>query len=262
VGWGGGLGETRPSALLSSAILRCGRRRPPVAAVPVRTRSNCVAVRRGGEQRKRTRSTAMTDEHDSATVAATSLLGNGEVCVARATQPPRLITDARREPAGVVGGGRSGKERTCKSRRPRREWPEFMVAIHPKNRRRGVRAPIVAWKRGNARGAKGCRKVGSVEGKLCKTSRYRLPCGARKPVAKEPTAEPEADRMRHRKEVPGAVPQGRPASRRMSLTGENCQLESRVRENCTHGLEGGATQVNASSLPLSEGGWFHGVTPM
>lgn len=51
----GFLGEVRPlavwrvgdwkvpaRALLSSAILRGGRPRPPVAVVPVRTRSNCV----------------------------------------------------------------------------------------------------------------------------------------------------------------------------------------------------------------------------
>jgi hypothetical protein len=37
--------------------------------------------------------------------------------------------------------------------------PEFMVGQDPKNRRpQEVRVPIVAWKRGNARGAKGHRK--------------------------------------------------------------------------------------------------------
>jgi hypothetical protein len=35
----------------------------------------------------------------------------------------------------------------------------FMVQMGPKSRPTEVRAPIVAWKPGNAGGAKGCRKV-------------------------------------------------------------------------------------------------------
>ena len=37
---------------------------------------------------------------------------------------------------------------------------EFMIPDKdPKSRRSGVRALLVAWKRGNARGAKGCREM-------------------------------------------------------------------------------------------------------
>ena len=59
---------------------------------------------------ERTRQTIMTSEHDSASAASTSLLGNGEVCGARALYPPRLNTDVRMGPAGVVGDSMSGKE--------------------------------------------------------------------------------------------------------------------------------------------------------
>ena len=98
----------------------------------------------------------MTNEHDSALIAATSLLENGEVCRMKIRQPLRVNTDAQKVPIGVVDDSRSGKEDACESRRSvgirsffskRKECPAE------------VRAAIVVKKRGNARGAKGGRKV-------------------------------------------------------------------------------------------------------
>ena len=146
--------QIRTSALLSSVLFRGGIPRPPAAVVLARTRSNCVAARRGGKQRMRTRSTIMTNKHDSATVSATSLLGTGEVCRARARHPTREITDARREPAGVVGDSRSGKEDTCKCRRSAGTERTAVVG-----RPAEVRAAIRTEKWGNSHGVKGGRKV-------------------------------------------------------------------------------------------------------
>ena len=141
-----------PSALQSSVLFRGGRPRPLVAVVPTRTRSNCVTARWGGKQRMRTRSTAMTSEHDSASIAATSLLGPGEVCWTKVRQSLRKCTDARKMSIGVVDGSRSGKEDAGECRRS--------VRVRPSQRRlTEVRAAIGAEKRGNACGAKGGRKA-------------------------------------------------------------------------------------------------------
>ena len=100
----------------------------------------------------------MTNEHDSALVAATSLRVTGEVCSAAqaVAQPPHHITDGRRVSAGVVGDSMSGREDTREDGRSGRKRP-------PHSRLAGclseVRATIVAEKRGNSRGAKGGRKV-------------------------------------------------------------------------------------------------------
>jgi hypothetical protein len=140
------------SALQSSVLFRGGRPRPLVAVVPTRTRSNCVTARWGGKQRMRTRSTAMTSEHDSASIAATSLLGTGEVCWRKVRQSLRKYTDARKMPIGVVDGSRSGKEDAGECRRS--------VRVRPSQRRlTEVRAAIGAEKRGNACGAKGGREA-------------------------------------------------------------------------------------------------------
>ena len=107
----------------------------------------------------RTRSTIMTSEHDSALVSETSLLPNGEVCWAIVRHSPCMITDARRSLAGVVGDSRSGREDARKCGRSCWVRSVFMVGTHPKSRQQEFRAPIVVRKRGNARGAKGCRKA-------------------------------------------------------------------------------------------------------
>ena len=94
----------------------------------------------------------MTNEHDSASVAVTSLRGKGEVCGVEIRQSLREHTDAQRVPIGVVDDSRSGKEDGCECRRS--------AGIRPSQRRPvEVRAAIGAKKRGNARGAKGGRKV-------------------------------------------------------------------------------------------------------
>ena len=90
---------------------------------------------------------------------ATSLLANGEVCWARFRYSPRTITDARGRLAAVVGDSRSGKEDARKSGRSCWVRSVFMAGNCPKSRQQEVRAPIVVRKRGNARGAKGCRKA-------------------------------------------------------------------------------------------------------
>jgi hypothetical protein len=194
----------------------------------------------------------MTNEHDSASVAATSLLGNGEVCAARAAQPPRVNTDARMVPAGVVGDSMSGKEGTREDGRPAGTGGEFRTADSTlEDRPVGVRAAIVAGMRGNARGAKGGRKAEAGERGGCQTSRYRLPVRARKPEAKPAPGHRELACQHHRKADAGGrswITLRRGAGPHRKVT---CQSESRVREIRTHGSEGGAAQTNASSLPLS-----------
>jgi hypothetical protein len=96
----------------------------------------------------------MTSEHDSASIAATSLLATGEVCATAkaAAQSLCVITDTQRMPIGVVGDSMFGKECTREDGRPGGidRWQQCPS---------GVRAAIVAKKRGNARGAKGGRKA-------------------------------------------------------------------------------------------------------
>ena len=121
----------------------------------------------------------MTNEHDSASVAATSLLANGEVCGARALQYLRYITDAQSMHTGVIGDSMSEKEGTRKSGRP--AWIDRW-----KQRRAGFRAIIVVKKRGNSRGAKGGRKAKADERERCHTVGTRLPDRARTPEAKSP----------------------------------------------------------------------------
>ncbi len=103
-------------------------------------------------------------------MTTTNLLENGEV-----SSPSRLLAVKERYhrgPAaalvssvaagchGVVEDGMVGK--WCKLSRESPAGAElvFMIQSDPKSRRRrAVRASIVALKRGNARGAKGCRKM-------------------------------------------------------------------------------------------------------
>lgn len=101
----------------------------------------------------------MTSEHDSAWVEATSLRVTGEV-YGRKPVSCVCISNAREEPTGVVGGSMSGKEGACKSRR---SGGIGRVQTGPSE----VRAVIVVKKRGNARGAKGGRKVNDRG--VCKT---------------------------------------------------------------------------------------------
>jgi hypothetical protein len=99
---------------------------------------------------------------------ATNLRGNGEVSQER----PLAVKKHKREPLGaivssapgglhgVVEDGMVGK--WCEKSRESRLGTElaFMARKGPKNQRRAaVRASVVARKRGNARGAKGRRKM-------------------------------------------------------------------------------------------------------
>ncbi len=179
----------------------------------------------------------MTSEHDSAVAAATSLRANGEVCGGRPPHPPRANTDARGEPAAVVGGSRSGRGGACECRRPAGAG---RTVVRPA----GVRAAVVARKRGNARRAKGGRKVEVTRRVGSETIRYRLPVRARKPEAESP--RPHAGRLlactTERQMPEDALIH--PASRCMSSqrgklpTGEPCAGDPHAR----FGGRGGASQ--------------------
>jgi hypothetical protein len=124
----------------------------------------------GWEATETTRQTLMTSEHDSVSAAVTSLRVTGEVRRASARRSPRAITDARKIPAGMVDESMSGKENACECRRSLRVG-------RPQGCRGEVRVAIVAWKRGNARGAKGGRKAEAVDGDADSNNRNRLPLG-------------------------------------------------------------------------------------
>lgn len=94
----------------------------------------------------------MTNEHDSALTAATSLQGKGEVCRELSRQPLRANTEAQRVPVGVFGDSRSGKEDVCECRRSLRTDRRQRCL-------REVRVTIGAEKWGNSHGAKGGRKA-------------------------------------------------------------------------------------------------------
>ena len=183
----------------------------------------------------------MTSEHDSAPAAATSLRATGEVCAARAAQPPQINTDQREVPAGVVGDSTSGKECTREDGRPAGAGREFMVAESARRTRpAGVRAAIGAEKWGNARGAKGGRKADATGKGRGETIRNRLPTRARTPEAKPAPDRRKVACPNHRKADTGGrswVGQCRGAGPRCEV---NCRLESRVRESRTHGSVGGA----------------------
>ena len=176
------------------------------------------------------------------------------VCAARVAQPPRVNTDARMVPAGVVGDSISGKQGTREDGRPAGAGRKFMVATICAGRVRpaGVRAAVGAEKRGNARRAKGGREAEARERGGCHISRYRLPGRARKPEAKPAPIRREFACQHHR--VAGAGGRSWITLRRGAgpCREATCQSESRVREIRTHGSEGGAAQTNASSLPLSK----------
>jgi hypothetical protein len=125
----------------------------------------------------------MTSEHDSVSAAVTSLRETGEVRRASARRSPRAITDARKIPAGMVDESMSGKENACECRRSLRVG-------RPQGCRGEVRVAIVAWKRGNARGAKGGRKAEAVEGDELRSSlgRRYMPLKMGKPLTGEPCA--------------------------------------------------------------------------
>jgi hypothetical protein len=113
---------------------------------------NCVVARRGGEQPEADLR-SQTKVNPIRFTTAASLLGNGEACRKSGNHFP-LHSSLTREKWDVVDGwGENagkvscGSTESCPGRKPR------------KRNRTAVRAAIVAMKRGNARGAKGGRKV-------------------------------------------------------------------------------------------------------
>ena len=125
---------------------------PPETSNGRAAEGNCVVARRGGEQPEADlRSQTKVNPIRFTTVA--SLLANGEACRMSGnrflphpsfTGEKRTIVDGWGENAGKVSCGRV---EICPGRNSR------------KRNRAEVRAVIVVMKRGNARGAKGGRKV-------------------------------------------------------------------------------------------------------
>ena len=71
-----------------------------------------------------------------------------------------LVSSVASRCHGVVEDGMVGKRCETSRESPAGAEPVFMIQSDPKSqRRRAVRASIVALKRGNARGAKGRRKM-------------------------------------------------------------------------------------------------------
>ena len=103
-------------------------------------------------------------------MTTTNLLENGEVFSLRRLlavneleqrEPSAaLVSSAALGCHGVVEDRMVGKWCELSRESQAEAEPEFMIENDPKNRRRrAVRASIVALKRGNARGAKGRRKM-------------------------------------------------------------------------------------------------------
>ena len=125
---------------------------PPGTSYGRAAGGNCVAARRGGEQPEAD-PRSRTQVNPIRLPATASLLANGEAC--RGSGDPSGRHPSSKARAGVAGdgwGGNAGKVswrtvESCPGRTPRQR------------RRAAVRAAVVALKRGNARGAKGGRKV-------------------------------------------------------------------------------------------------------
>jgi hypothetical protein len=155
----GGAAQPNASSLPLCAPRRAGHQEgssPSLArcCLPV-IESNCVARRRGGEQLKMNNQSVIP-VNPIRPDDVTSLRGNGEVLHTRLPAVNGCTTVSRETYANtglpgrhqVVVGGMVGR---C----PEITWetPAELVPV------RGVRAPIVAMKRGSSRGAKGGRKM-------------------------------------------------------------------------------------------------------
>ena len=137
---------------------------------PVANR-NCVAVRRGGEQRKANRVVRSESKLDSATLTGEPAVERRSLylCEQESHDAEGLGVKAVMGGSGVVGDGRLWRDRTREARRPawrKEENGHQGTALRKEHsgptgsrHRAGVRAPIVVTKPGNAGGAKGCRKV-------------------------------------------------------------------------------------------------------
>lgn len=125
---------------------------PPETSNGRAAEGNCVAVRWGGEQPEADPQ-SQTKVNPIRPSTAASLLGNGEACRMSGDRSDRHLSSMVKDRA--VGGGwgenagkvSCGRIESCPGRNPR------------KRSRTEVRAAIRAMKRGNARRAKGGRKV-------------------------------------------------------------------------------------------------------
>jgi hypothetical protein len=189
---------------------------------------NCVAARRGGEQPEAKPQT-QTQVKPIRPPTMASQLANGEACGASHDRTDRHDSSKVRE--RIVAGGWAGYAGKL-------SWwtVESCAGRNPQERVRAeVRAAIVAWKRGNALGAKGGRKRNHL-GKQAPSNKH--------------------DRIAHRARSVRPKEPWRTFARRPNRTlateaSANSRLESRVREIRMHGSEGGAGQSNALFLPLS-----------
>jgi len=124
----------------------------PETSYGIAAGGNCVVVRRGGEQPEADlRSQTKVNPIRPSTVA--SLLGKGEACCMSGNRflPHPSSTGEKRTVGG--GWGENAGKVSCGS-------IEICTGRNPRKRgRTEVRAAIVVLKRGNARGAKGGRKV-------------------------------------------------------------------------------------------------------
>lgn len=113
---------------------------------------NCVIVRWGGEQPEADLR-SQTEVNSIRSATRTSHLATGEVCSLSCNRFPSQASLRREERVVVDGWGENAGKVTCGS-------IEICSGRNPRERSRAeVRAIIVVMKRGNARGAKGGRKV-------------------------------------------------------------------------------------------------------
>ena len=131
---------------------------------------NCVVERRGGEQPEaNNQSIINTMMNLIRPCASASLLAKGEagdrtLSSKRGGNSDDLccgetVSAATTGMHGVVGDGMVGSWSDVNQGSRSGERKEFMTEGGPKSHPEGDRASIVAWKRGNARGAKGGRKL-------------------------------------------------------------------------------------------------------
>ena len=130
--------------------------------------SNCVAERRGGEQLEaKSQSINKTKLKPIRPDAWASQLANGEAKKRnprpRGTGNPaavlRSTVSVTTDVHWVIGYGMAGSRCDVNQGSRSGKRTEFMAASGPKSRPEGDRVPIVVKKRGNARGAKGGRKL-------------------------------------------------------------------------------------------------------
>ena len=213
---------------------------------------NCVVARRGGEQPEADL-WSQTKVNPIRFTPAASLLGKGEACCMSGNRFLRQSSSKGEKRGGVDGWGENAGKVSCGS-------VESCPGRNPRERNRAaVRAVIVVMKRSNSRGAKGGRKWSQQQKGNAHTTVRQLPTGLER---QSQSASGSPNRVGGLEQATATlsswaawksvvpVSGGNPATDESA----NPRLESRVREICMHGSEGGAGQINAPFLPLSGGG--------